>query len=348
MSLNVIRSEHAVQRIELENGVRERWEPHMEEYKEAFKIINIGKQQVLKQQMQETARERVFYLTTLAHHAGCAQYIGSVYHFINTGGQKQASRVSKMIQMCTHRIKKLLSQYQELQVLNGESAQATVKDVCSLTSFFWVTEHSYVVRDSSIPASSRRRLVELSNLKERAIEEKQLTIADMLHVMEFYHGHLQQCHETIATYVRRYNEAGDIDLPEPPYPDNFYTTVGSIVKSLGIPVKTAGAIASLMIQSHRLHQHKNKSEWVTKLLVKSYWDTESNIIMKVASARIMPLTHPLSLNNVMQSSNDYESDSSQVSSVVSSNALEDVIKSLDQEDFNIVDDSDSSSFDDIV
>lgn len=37
----------------------------MEEYQEAMKIANIGKQQVLKDQMMTTARERVFYLTTL-------------------------------------------------------------------------------------------------------------------------------------------------------------------------------------------------------------------------------------------------------------------------------------------
>jgi len=42
----------------------------MEEYPEAMKIVNAGKQQKLKMEMLHSARERVFYLNTLVHHAG--------------------------------------------------------------------------------------------------------------------------------------------------------------------------------------------------------------------------------------------------------------------------------------
>lgn len=42
----------------------------MEQYREALKILNVGKQQQLKQQMLESAKERIFYLSTLTHHAG--------------------------------------------------------------------------------------------------------------------------------------------------------------------------------------------------------------------------------------------------------------------------------------
>ena len=54
----------------MENGVERRWEPSMEEYMEALKIANVGKQQVLKQAMMDSAKERAFYLITLSHHAG--------------------------------------------------------------------------------------------------------------------------------------------------------------------------------------------------------------------------------------------------------------------------------------
>ena len=37
----------------------------MEEYQEAMKIVTIGKQQVLKDQMMTAVREKVFYLATL-------------------------------------------------------------------------------------------------------------------------------------------------------------------------------------------------------------------------------------------------------------------------------------------
>jgi len=42
----------------------------MEEYQEAMKIANAGKQQKLKMEMLHSARERLFYLNTLVHHAG--------------------------------------------------------------------------------------------------------------------------------------------------------------------------------------------------------------------------------------------------------------------------------------
>lgn len=64
------RLEHNVQRFELENSISVRWEPHMEEYKEAMKIVTKVEQQKIKEQMRTTAKERTFYLTTLVHHAG--------------------------------------------------------------------------------------------------------------------------------------------------------------------------------------------------------------------------------------------------------------------------------------
>lgn len=64
------RQEHVVQKFELENGISVRWEPDMEEYKEAMKIVTKGKQQRIKERMLATAKERIFYLSTLTHHAG--------------------------------------------------------------------------------------------------------------------------------------------------------------------------------------------------------------------------------------------------------------------------------------
>lgn len=59
-----------VQKFELEHGVQVRWTTEMVEYKEAMLIANAGKQQKLKQEVLLSARERVFYLNTLVHHAG--------------------------------------------------------------------------------------------------------------------------------------------------------------------------------------------------------------------------------------------------------------------------------------
>lgn len=64
------RQEHTVRKFEADNGVQVRWTPEMEEYQEAMRVANASKQQKLKQEMLHSARERVFYLNTLVHHAG--------------------------------------------------------------------------------------------------------------------------------------------------------------------------------------------------------------------------------------------------------------------------------------
>ena len=59
--------------------------PQMEEYEEGLKIANCSKQQELKSQMMAAVRERVFYLTTLKHHAGIIDcfLLGIAYHYNN-------------------------------------------------------------------------------------------------------------------------------------------------------------------------------------------------------------------------------------------------------------------------
>ena len=57
---------------------------------------------------------------------------GTCMHYV--GGQKQATQVSKLIQTCTQKIKKLLVQYNQIQSQNGDDSQASVKDVCDLGS----------------------------------------------------------------------------------------------------------------------------------------------------------------------------------------------------------------------
>ena len=59
-----------IRKFESEHGVIVRWTAEMDEYKEAMRIANMGKQQIVKQEMLLIARERVFYLSTLANHAG--------------------------------------------------------------------------------------------------------------------------------------------------------------------------------------------------------------------------------------------------------------------------------------
>ncbi len=113
---------------------------------------------------------------------------------IYIGGQKQASRVNKMIQLCTHKVKKLLEQYKTLQVENRDNVQLSIVEVLNLESPFWRTEQSYMLATPGdrLPAGSQRRLLELKCLKDRAQEEKQLCIGDLVRITVFYQEHINQ------------------------------------------------------------------------------------------------------------------------------------------------------------
>ena len=115
----------------------------------------------------------------------------------------------KMIQLCTHKIKKLLKQYKELQIANGENLQISIIEVCDLKSRFWKTEHSYCSTTpcDRLPAGSQRRLLELSSLKDRAQEEKQLSIGDLIRTTVFYREHPDACNDKIVQYLEQYASA---------------------------------------------------------------------------------------------------------------------------------------------
>ena len=51
-----------VSKFESDHGVLVRCTAEMDEYREAMRIANMGKQQQIKQEMLHAARERVFYL----------------------------------------------------------------------------------------------------------------------------------------------------------------------------------------------------------------------------------------------------------------------------------------------
>ncbi len=184
----------------------------MEEYREALKIATFGAQQKLKQQMLEIVRERVFYRNILTHHAGKSIVILFLiiltHYVVCAGGHKQATKISKLIQTCTSRVKRLLAQYSDLQrQLNYDHSDVDIKDVCNLQSQFWISEHSYITTEphQKLPASSQRRLVDLKNLKERASEEKQIVIADLIRIVESYSDHIKLCIDTISNLLEGYN-----------------------------------------------------------------------------------------------------------------------------------------------
>jgi len=143
--------------------------------------------------------------------------------FSKLGGQKQAQRISKLLQASKHKLSKLLVQYFQLQRESGEDLQLTTEEVCDLGSHFWVTtDHAYSYSDlsMSIPPASQRRLIELWRLRKRANEERQLLVSECIRMVQFYdqpsyvesvainsqwlHLQCQRCESVCRTLVQAY------------------------------------------------------------------------------------------------------------------------------------------------
>ena len=100
--------------------------------------------------------------------------------FFQLGGQKRSKRVSKLIQSCNLKLKKLLTHYLELGRDSGDATQHTIGEVCNLQSMFWMSsDHTYSASadpTTVISPAVQRQLVELHRLEARIRE--QLLIAE--------------------------------------------------------------------------------------------------------------------------------------------------------------------------
>lgn len=172
------------------------------------------------------------------------------------------------------RIKKLLKEYQELQMSEGSSV--SVKEVCDLQSSFWVTEHSYSFSGSEnrLPVLSQRRLLELCNLIDRTQEEKQLTISDMIRVNLFYNSRLEAAASHIVHLIAEYDETMPVSKPEP-YSPHFYDSLSSVIDHL--PRTVTGSIAALLHRCHQLYFKARASESAVSCIVLAYWEDNSDL-----------------------------------------------------------------------
>ena len=203
-------------------------------------------------------------------------------HYV--GGQKQATRVSKLIQTCTQKIKKLLVQYNQIQSQNGDDSQASVKDVCDLGSQFWVSKHSYVVTDphENIPASNQRRLLELWHL-------------DQVRIVLSYGDHLDLCISSIFEVLSEYHDA--TLLPLQTFDGNIYSCVSKQLIDC-LPLKEAGLIAALLTTSQTLYQNLCRAEEVAKIVIQAYWAGDGKpeyIVQAKMLSGSFHLTFPLSI-----------------------------------------------------
>jgi hypothetical protein len=75
------RLESDLKAIESQHHIDPRWQPTSTEYLNVLKAISVSQRQLTKGKLLGVARERVFYLNTLRHHAG---YILRIVHVMDT------------------------------------------------------------------------------------------------------------------------------------------------------------------------------------------------------------------------------------------------------------------------
>ena len=154
----------------------------------------------------------------------------------------------------------------------------TVKDVCDLQSPFWITEHSYtyVEKPNRMPASSQRRLLDLCQLRNRALEERQLIVSDLIRIYQ-YHNKCSQCY---ASTIFQYLSVNEDEI----VPEDLLGFVESQHEPLSL--KRAGHIA-MLLKLYSLAQHKMKqTEGTVMLIVEAYWSNDHEATQLVKKAQL--------------------------------------------------------------
>ena len=190
-----------------------------------------------------------------------------------------------------------------------------MKDICDLQSPFWISEHAYtsVDKPDRLPASSQKRLLDLSQLRKRALEVRQLVVSDLIHI---YLCHQERSQYYASTFLQ-YTSETEEDCFEAVVPEDLFRFVESHYQVLS--QKRAGHIA-MLLELYSSAQYKIKRvEDTISLLVKAYWNSDSTQLENelVKKARTCSLSStmtscPLALGTVM-SSDQGDADAASVS-----------------------------------
>lgn len=276
------RLESDLKAIESQHHIDPRWQPTSTEYLDVLKAISVSQRQLTKGKLLGVARERIFYLNTLRHHAG---YILRIVHVMDTillyvvftlGGQKQAQKISKMIAMCTSKAKTLLAEYKSHCSSCGESTveETTVQDVFNMNSPFWNLDHTYVLqRIDCIPVTEQRRLIEIADVLARCSEELQYCISDILNMYTFFTKCLINLNlkmYSIVSSTSCESAADDHDIDPSEY--QMYLTVGKIIDSTDtLPQHDVEVLSAGIAQAEYVFYQLQRIDDVAKSLVMAYW-----------------------------------------------------------------------------
>ena len=195
--------------------------------------------------------------------------------------------------------------------MHGENLQLGIVEVLDLESSFWRTEHSYSTTTpcDRLPANSQRQLLELDSLKDRAQEEKQLCIGDLVRTTVFYHKHLNEIISKVVQCLQQHDDQL-IHLLQ----DDLATTNGNSIHSL--PRPAAGTVAALLLTRKLSLLKMKRAEQVLHILVNAYWRnilSNSDVKECQTDVKFLPPIRPLVIDSSPAStieSNNSDSDDS--------------------------------------
>lgn len=188
-----------------------------------------------------------------------------MYSILYSGGQKQAQRVSKLIALCTKKAKEFLCEYKSHC---NSPDQTTIEDVFNMSSPFWTSDHTYALRAiDRIPVAEQRRLIELTDMRHRCLEELQYCISDILNMYAFFTNmliqlNLKMCAELSASYQ---------DVPLDPSDSQLYLDVGKIITSSSMPKKIIEIMSATIVQAEYTFYRLQRINDVATNLVMAYW-----------------------------------------------------------------------------
>ena len=188
-------------------------------------------------------------------------------HTIYSGDQKQAQRVSKLIASCTKKAKELLCEYKSHC---SSPDQTTIQDVFNMSSPFWASDHTYALQAiDRIPVAEQRRLIELTDIHDRCLEELQYCISDIFNMYTFFTNmliqlNLKMCNE-LSTCYQNVSESLD------PSDSQLYLDVGKIITSSLMPKQTAEIMSATIVKAEYTFYRLQRISDVATNLVMAYW-----------------------------------------------------------------------------
>lgn len=175
--------------------------------------------------------------------------------------------MSKLIALCAKKAKELLSEY---KLHCSSPDQTTIQDVFNTNSPFWTSDHTYAFQAiDRIPVTEQRRLIELTHIHDRCLEELQYCVSDILNMYEYFTSILIQLNLNMCRELSMCSQ----NLPESldPSENQLYMVVGDMITSGSIPKQTTEVISAIVVKAECTYYRLQRISDVATNLVMAYW-----------------------------------------------------------------------------